>query len=148
MNCSVVSEILAILLTALRRDFSIALGPEVILPRSANAPEDLKNGNHIVCIGSSIMQQLIPFLQASDYTVTDLTQPGWLATEENINILICKMSELKIDPGFSVVLDLFATAAIDMKILTERSHYHSRMPANITWLGRWYYARNILSKEL
>jgi hypothetical protein len=57
------------------------------------------------------MRQLIPFLQASGYTVTDLTQPGWLATEENINILISKMSELKIDPDFSVVLDLFSNCS-------------------------------------
>jgi hypothetical protein len=57
------------------------------------------------------MRQLIPFLQASGYTVTDLCQPGWLATEENINILISKMSELKIDPGFDVVLDLFSNCS-------------------------------------
>jgi hypothetical protein len=68
--------------------------------------EDVKLSKNIVCIGSSILRQLIPFLQAAGYVVTDLTQPGWIATEDNINILIKKMSELKLEPGFSVILDL------------------------------------------
>jgi hypothetical protein len=106
MGCTVTTEVVKILLTALQKDFSIALGPEVILQRFATEREDLKMSKNIVCIGSSILRQLIPFLQAAGYAVTDLTQPGWIATEDNINILIKKMSELKLEPGFSVILDL------------------------------------------
>jgi hypothetical protein len=66
---------------------------------------------HLVCIGSSIMGQLVPYLQAAGYTITDLTQPGWLATDANIQSLIAKMSNLEIQPGFSMVLDLFSNCS-------------------------------------
>jgi hypothetical protein len=66
----------------------------------------MKNEKNIVCIGASILRQLIPFLQAAGYSITDLTQPGWIATEDNINSLIKKMSDLNLAPGFSVILDL------------------------------------------
>jgi hypothetical protein len=66
---------------------------------------------HLVCIGSSIMKQLIPFLQASGYSVTDLSVPGWLASEENINLLIKKMSELQIEQPLNVVMDLFSNCS-------------------------------------
>jgi hypothetical protein len=79
------------LLTALQKNFSIAVGTEVRLLSVNTAGEDVKVSKHLVCIGSSIMKQLIPFLQAAGYTITDLSVPGWLATEENIQILIKKM---------------------------------------------------------
>jgi hypothetical protein len=88
MSCTVIKEILNILLSALQSNFSFALDPEVILPRVACSGEDLKLQKHIVCIGSSILKQLVPHLQAAGYTVTDLTIPGWVASEENINSLI------------------------------------------------------------
>jgi hypothetical protein len=49
---------------------------------------DSKDGKTLVCIGSSIMKQTIPFLQAQGYTIIDLSRPGWLANEDNIAALI------------------------------------------------------------
>jgi hypothetical protein len=54
---------------------------------------------------------LIPFLQAAGFTVTDLSQPGWLATDENIQLLIKKMSDLKLEQPFSVIMDLFSNCS-------------------------------------
>jgi hypothetical protein len=106
MVSTVAKEVENILLTAMQTDFSIAIGPEADLPRAAAGCEDMKNEKNIVCIGSSILRQLIPFLQAAGYSITDLTQPGWIATEDNINSLIKKMSDLNLAPGFAVILDL------------------------------------------
>jgi hypothetical protein len=64
-----------------------------------------------VCIGSSIVKQLIPFLQAQGYRITDLSRPGWLATDENIKTLIETMSSLNIEPGIGIVLDLFGNCS-------------------------------------
>jgi hypothetical protein len=111
MSCTVIKEILNILLSALQSNFSFALDLEVILPQVACSGEDLKLQKHIVCIGSSILKQLIPHLQAAGYTVTNLTIPGWVASEDNINSLIKKLSDLKLEPGFSVVLDVFGNGA-------------------------------------
>jgi hypothetical protein len=139
MGCTVTVEVVKILLNALQKDFSIAVGPEVILQRSAIEREDVKLSKNIVCIGSSILRQLVPFLQAAGYVVTDLTQPGWIATDENINILIKKMSDLKLEPDFAVVLDLVGncvyrfeqfdgTLALPYK---ERGRYHFAGPVSV-----------------
>jgi hypothetical protein len=111
MSSQVIIEITRILLTALQKNFSMAVGTEVRLVSANTAGEDAKMIRHLVCIGSSIMKQLVPFLQASGYTVTDLSVPGWLASEENIQLLIQKMSELKIDQPFNVVMDLFSNCS-------------------------------------
>jgi hypothetical protein len=100
-----------VLLTALQNNFSMAVGTEVHLVSVNTAGEDVKMTRHLVWIGSSIMKQLIPFLHASGYTVTDLSVPGWLASEENIQLLIQKMSELKIEQPFNVVMDLFSNCS-------------------------------------
>jgi hypothetical protein len=89
MSSQVIIEIIRILLTALQNNFSMAVGTEVRLVSVNTAGEDVKMTRHLVCIGSSIMKQLIPFLQASDYAVTDLSVPGWLASEKNIQIVAC-----------------------------------------------------------
>jgi hypothetical protein len=111
MSSLVTSELLRILLSALHQNFSVAVGTEVILESVAMAEGDVKVTKHLVCIGSSIVKQLIPSLQAAGYTITDLSQPGWLATEENIQLLIKKMSELQLHQPFSVVMDLFSNCS-------------------------------------
>jgi hypothetical protein len=107
MDSTAHSELIRILLTILQRDFSIILSPEVILPRATDAVGGPKDNNTVVCIGSSIMQQTIPFLKALGLNVVDLSRPGWLATEENIANLISSMSKLELTPGFAVIFDLF-----------------------------------------
>jgi hypothetical protein len=57
------------------------------------------------------MKRLIPYLSAAGYSVTDLAQPGWLATDDNIQVLINKMAELHINQDFSVILDLFSNCS-------------------------------------
>jgi hypothetical protein len=111
MSSLVIAELLRIFLTALRNNFSLAVGTEARLPSTATAAEDVKMTKHLVCIGSSIMKQLVPYLQAAGYTVTDLSVPGWLATENNIQDLIKKMSELRIDQPFNVIMDLFSNCS-------------------------------------
>jgi hypothetical protein len=111
MSCTVENEMVKILLSTLQKDFSIASGPEVILQRPNNMLEDMKTNKTVVCIGSSILQQQIPLLKGAGYTVVDLTRPGWIATDENINTLIKNMSELTLEPGFSVILDLFGNSS-------------------------------------
>jgi hypothetical protein len=83
----------------------------VILQQPNNMLEDMKPNKTVVCIGSSILQQQIPLLKGAGYTVVDLTRPSWIATDENINTLIKNMSELTLEPGFSVILDLFGNSS-------------------------------------
>jgi hypothetical protein len=109
-DCTATSVLVRALCTSLLRDFSISINPtpEVILPRDPALMGGTKDTKvkHLVCIGSSIMSQAIPYLRALGYTVTDLTRPGWLATDENITALISAMSKVQIEGGFVAILDL------------------------------------------
>jgi hypothetical protein len=109
-DCTATSVLVRALCTSLLRDFSISINPnpEVILPRDSALMGGTKDTKvkHLVCIGSSIMSQAIPYLRALGYTVTDLTRPGWLATDDNISALISAMSNVQIEGGCVIVLDL------------------------------------------
>jgi hypothetical protein len=111
MDRKTISELLGILTSLLQTNFSIATSPEVNLPRAPPEAGGSISRKHIICIGSSIAKQTVPFLQALGYTVTDLTRPGWLATDENIASLIDSLSKLDIAPGFSILLDLLGNCA-------------------------------------
>jgi hypothetical protein len=138
MSCIVTIELLRILLAALQRDFSVAVSPEVILQRTTAAAETSNDTMHLVCIGSSIMGQLILFLQAAGYTITDLTQPGWLATDDNNQSLIAKMSNLKLHQGLSVILDLFSNCSHRFS-LTGHMLFPTKTPVNTTCRVRLFH---------
>jgi hypothetical protein len=52
----------------------------------------------------------VPVLEGLGFTVTDLSRPGWLATDENIDALIKEMQKLSLPPGFAVLMDLLGNA--------------------------------------
>jgi hypothetical protein len=101
------------LINTLNRDFSTNLDAEKILTGSwANKPDSLQednsemdhapeNSKHIVLIGASNMKRLIPVLNASGYTVTDLTRASWIATPENISHILECITSLNLDPGYN-----------------------------------------------
>jgi hypothetical protein len=60
MSGTITKEVLNILLNSLQKDFSMAIGPEIIFQRPANGTEDMNLKKSLVCIGSSILKQLNP----------------------------------------------------------------------------------------
>jgi hypothetical protein len=111
MDRKTTDELIRTLISQLQKNFTIAVCPEGILPRALPMIVDPKDGKHIVCIGSSIIKQTIPYLKALGYSVTDLSRPGWLATPDNIASLIAQLADIKLAPGFAVVFDLLGNAS-------------------------------------
>jgi hypothetical protein len=112
-------NLLRLLVGVLSRDFSVKFEAEIMLARSwvgsntgTKNETSLTSGwrKHVVVIGSSNMRRLVPVLTAHGLTVSDLSVPGWLATEDNIASLIKSMSALEIEPGFSVIMELFSNS--------------------------------------
>jgi hypothetical protein len=115
--------VLKTLINTLNRDFSTNLDVEKILKNSwaadntgqidgdtdmeAEAPPTNK---HIVLVGASNMKKLVPLLMASGYTVTDLTRASWMATPENITHIVECINSLSLDPGFTLVMELFGNS--------------------------------------
>jgi hypothetical protein len=52
------------------------------------------------------MGRVVGHLRAKKYEVIDLTIPGWIASKENIDSLVTRMSELKNLGNFAVIMDL------------------------------------------
>jgi hypothetical protein len=110
------------LIITLNRDFGTNLDAEKILTGSwANKPDSLQeddsemdhapeNSKHIVLIGASNMKRLIPVLNASGYTVSDLTRASWIATPENISHILECITSLNLDPGYTMVMELFGNS--------------------------------------
>jgi hypothetical protein len=111
MDHKTTDELIRTLINLLQQNFTIATCPEGILPRALPMIADPKDGKHIVCIGSSIIKQTIPYLKALGYSVTDLSRPGWLATPDNIASLIVQLANIKLAPGFAVVFDLLGNTS-------------------------------------
>jgi hypothetical protein len=116
-------ELLRILIDTLNRDFSANLNPGTILARSWAEKEDTMDlheedtaaagmdmHRHIVLLGASNMKKLVPHLILAGYSITDLTVPSWLATPESIDYTISALNSLAIEPGYTVVMELFGNS--------------------------------------
>jgi hypothetical protein len=66
--------------------------------------------NHVVLIGASNMRRTIPFLKQAGITVTDLMQPSWLATPDNIDYIISSLNTICPGKDTMVILELFANS--------------------------------------
>jgi hypothetical protein len=132
MDRKVQYELLSVLVHLLKNNFSVTVCPEVILPRAPPTIEDPAAIKNLICVGSSIIKQTIPYLRALGFCVTDLSKPGWLATQENIQALISELSALTIPAGFSLVLDLLGNWRTDSNNLMGRMHCRTKKGANFT----------------
>jgi hypothetical protein len=92
----------------------------------------------VVVIGASNARNMVPFLIARGFSVTDLTVPGWVASEKNVESLICQLKDLALPAGSAVVMDLLTNSTYRYKQFDgtlalpfkEGGAYH--LPGNIT----------------
>jgi hypothetical protein len=113
-------ELLRVLIENLNRDFETNLNPEIILLNNwagdnsctdSNVDmEAAESGNHVILVGASNMRRLLPFLKSTGISVTDLTQPSWLATPENIDYLASKLNTIVPEKNSIVILELFGNS--------------------------------------
>jgi hypothetical protein len=112
MDRKATEELLCVLIDTLNKNFSVPKDPEKFLARAQQGNDSAKEDSPldtVIIIGSSIMGRVAGHLRSLGLTVVDLSVPGWIATADNINSPIARMSELKITSNFSVVLDLHST---------------------------------------
>ncbi len=112
-------ELLLSLSTSLRRGFSFAANPEAILVRDPPAqPEGDKESTKVLTIilaGASILGSLKPIFEANGAVVIDLTKPGWMATESNIDALQKELNAFADSEDTAVIFDLFGNSAYKFK---------------------------------
>jgi hypothetical protein len=121
MDRKATKELLRVLIETLNRDFSTNLNPEIIVEKSwagnldgaknqSMSIDPPENKKHAIVIGASNMWRMVPFLKAAGYTVSDLSQPSWLATPENIDLLADKLNTLAPDSDTVVILELYSNS--------------------------------------
>jgi hypothetical protein len=112
--------LIRILIDNLNRDFDTNLNPDIIVAKSwagelkTSAEQILDTAaeteKHIVLIGSSNIRRLAPFIKSAGFSVTDLSQPSWLATPDNVEFLATKLNTLGLPPDTAIILELFGNS--------------------------------------
>jgi hypothetical protein len=105
-----VDEMLLVLITTLNRDFLADIIP-------CSAPRAPDQGQHhketaetLVCIGSSNLQRAIPYFTNLGYTVIDMTQKGWIISQNNVGTLLDRLRAADLPSGLTVVFELFGNS--------------------------------------
>jgi hypothetical protein len=109
-----VYELLLSLTVSLRRGFSISANPEGILARDTAAKgEGAKETKSltIVLAGASNLASLKPAFEANGAVVIDLTKPGWMINESNVESLKSEISAIANMEDAAIIFDLFGNTA-------------------------------------
>jgi hypothetical protein len=109
-----VYELLLSLTVSLRRGFSITANPEGILARdTAEKSEGAKEPKSLTIIlaGASNLASLRPAFEANGAVVIDLTKPGWMINESNVESLKSELSAISNMEDAAIIFDLFGNTA-------------------------------------
>jgi hypothetical protein len=85
-------------------------GPPNKLPEEQPVPVPVQAKKTLVIAGASNMRRLIPALRLAGYEIIDLSQPSWLATAENIELLANRIVSLDLGPDSVLIIELFGNS--------------------------------------
>jgi hypothetical protein len=109
-----VYELLLSLTVSLRRGFSITANPEGILARDTAAKREGAKETKaltIILAGASNLASLRPAFEANGAVVIDLTKPGWMINESNVESLKSELSAISNMEDAAIIFDLFGNTA-------------------------------------
>jgi hypothetical protein len=107
---------------SLLRGFSFRAHPEAILlrepaPTATEAAKDDMPLDHIIVIGGSTAGKIIPSLRTGEANILDLTVPGWIATEQNVNKVVADLEKWcpRMMGNVGVILDIFGNSSVKFR---------------------------------
>jgi hypothetical protein len=110
MDTRTTLELVRVLVNSLCSNFSATLNPDSLVQRELADENTKEFSGHVVVLGASNARALVSYLTARGISVTDLTIPGWVASESNIESLISKLKSVTIPPGSAVMIDLLSNS--------------------------------------
>jgi hypothetical protein len=110
MDSRTTLELVRVLINSLCSNFSAALSPNLVVQRALAENNTKDFSGQVVVMGASNARNLVSYLSARGFSVTDLTVPGWVASESNIESLISKLKSVTIPPGAAVIIDLLSNS--------------------------------------
>jgi hypothetical protein len=105
------SELVRSLVETIHRCLQTCASPENFLERDLVACESVNHDQKVVLIGASNLGCCAQRLRERGKLVIDLTQPGWLASKENILALAEKLKTIECSETATLVFDLFGNSS-------------------------------------
>jgi hypothetical protein len=100
-------ELVRTLLDTVHRDFQTCAHPENFLARELQTVGSNTSTQKVILLGASNIGHCADRLRREGFEVIDLSSPGWLATPENIELLLGKIGKITCGTGDTLILDLF-----------------------------------------
>ncbi len=104
-------ELVRTLVSTINRDFQTCSDPENLLPRVTKTVESNNASQRIILLGGSNLGCCADRLRRLGKHVIDLTEPGWIASPDNISQLVTKVASLECSERDTVVADLYGNLA-------------------------------------
>ncbi len=104
-------ELLSTLIKNIHGNFHTCASPESFLERAPTMVRTEPVGQKVVLIGASNLKNSARHFSSRGFDVTDLTEPGWVASPENIERMTSKLSGLQVDGGTAFIFDLLGNSA-------------------------------------
>jgi hypothetical protein len=112
-------QLLLSLTVSLRRGFSLTANPEGILARepavASEGAKETKNVQTIILAGASNLASLKPIFEANGAKVIDLTKPGWMVSEKNVESLRSEIAAVVGMEDTAIIFDLFGNSTYKFK---------------------------------
>ncbi len=105
------SELVHSLVDTIHRCLQTCASPENFLARDPVMCESVNHDQKVVLIGASNLGCCAQRLRDRGKLVVDLTQPGWLASKENILSLAEKLKSMECSETATLVFDLFGNSS-------------------------------------
>ena len=105
-----VGEVLAATSATLNRDFNIPVGTRIRPASALSGAEVQENTKRLVLVGASILKRTRDRLSEDGYSVTDICEPGWTITPENVKRLASRIENMTPGSNTTFVLDLFGNS--------------------------------------
>jgi hypothetical protein len=96
----------------------------------------------VILLGASNLGCCAARLRALGYTVIYLTQPGWIASKANVDMLLCKLERIPCNEKTILVYDLYGNSTFRF----EQFDGSLSMPFNSS--GKYHLASNIVVSPL
>jgi hypothetical protein len=132
-------ELLGTLLSLIFENFRACLRPEEYLVRAdVENPESENREQKVLLVGASNLSHSLPYFTDPSLSFVDITQPGWIASPENIKKLREQLETIATEP-VGIVFDLLGNSSVRY----EQFDGTTALPFKSN--GRFYFGRKVVT---
>jgi hypothetical protein len=135
-------ELVRTLLDTVHRDFQTCVHPENFLARELQTVGSNTLMQKVILLGASNIGHTADRLRREGFEVVDLSSPGWLATPDNIALLLGKLEKLPCGTSDTLILDLYGNLSYRFE------QFDGSISLPYKSKGRYHLAGNVVTCPL